>query len=355
MREPTGEATRLTADVLVVGSGAGGAPTAAILAEAGFDVVVLEEGPLVRQGDVTPFSLEQMDRQYRGRRRHRGHRPARRSPTPRAAARAAAPRSTAGSTADRRRRSSTAGARTAALVDFDSDELYRICDEVEQVLSVQTVPGDQTAASEALRRGAAALGWRHDEIPRWMDYPAGSDARSGRRRSMTETYLPQAEAAGARVLTGYRVDRLVLDGGRAFRAESTTTTDGRAGHGRLRPRRRLRRRHPDAGPAAALGAAPPHRPLARRAPDGQAGRPLRRAGQRRRRRGGPPGEGVRPRPLLRRVGLLARAGRALALGPAGTASARPSWTGSTCPSTTRRSRARAGAGCSRCPACATRS
>ena len=44
---------------------------------------------------------------------------------------------------------------------------------------------------------------------------------------MTETYLPQAEAAGARVLTGYRVDRLVIDGGRAFRAEATTT-DGRA-------------------------------------------------------------------------------------------------------------------------------
>ena len=55
----------LEAEVLVVGSGAGGAPTAAILAEAGFDVLVLEEGPLVRQGEVTPFSLEQMDRQYR--------------------------------------------------------------------------------------------------------------------------------------------------------------------------------------------------------------------------------------------------------------------------------------------------
>src|SRR5919106_1617125 len=53
----------LEAEVLVVGSGAGGAPTAAILAEAGFDVLVLEEGPMVRQGEVTPFSLEQMDRQ----------------------------------------------------------------------------------------------------------------------------------------------------------------------------------------------------------------------------------------------------------------------------------------------------
>ena len=55
-------------------------------------------------------------------------------------------------------------------------------------------PGAQTPASEALRRGAAALGWRHDEIPRWMEYPDGTDARSGRRRSMTETYLPRADS-----------------------------------------------------------------------------------------------------------------------------------------------------------------
>ena len=52
-------------DVLIVGSGAGGATTAAILAEAGLDVIVVEEGPWVEQGSVVPFSLEQMDRQYR--------------------------------------------------------------------------------------------------------------------------------------------------------------------------------------------------------------------------------------------------------------------------------------------------
>ena len=57
--------THLRCDVLVIGSGAGGATTAALLAEAGFDVLVVEEGPWVDQGEVTPFSLEQMDRQYR--------------------------------------------------------------------------------------------------------------------------------------------------------------------------------------------------------------------------------------------------------------------------------------------------
>ena len=41
--------------VLIIGSGAGGATTAAILAEAGHDVRLIEEGPWVDQGEVVPF------------------------------------------------------------------------------------------------------------------------------------------------------------------------------------------------------------------------------------------------------------------------------------------------------------
>src|SRR5215475_15774828 len=44
---------QLSADVVVIGSGAGGAPVAAVLAESGRSVVVLEAGPRVETGDFT--------------------------------------------------------------------------------------------------------------------------------------------------------------------------------------------------------------------------------------------------------------------------------------------------------------
>ena len=42
-------------EVLVVGSGAGGATTAAVLAAAGVDVLIVEEGPEVAPGLVKLF------------------------------------------------------------------------------------------------------------------------------------------------------------------------------------------------------------------------------------------------------------------------------------------------------------
>lgn len=211
--------------VLVVGSGAGGATSAAILAEAGLDVLVVEEGDWVEQGSVVPFSLEQMDRQYRG----GGVTVALGRPSiAYTEGRCAGGGTEVNSGLYRRPAESTLDRwRTGwSIRDFTDDEFFANCDEVERALSVQTVPGAHTPASERLRRGAAALGWDHDEIPRWMHYPEGGDASSGRRQSMTRTYLPRATAAGATLLCGHRVARLVLDRGRAFRAELTGPDGG---------------------------------------------------------------------------------------------------------------------------------
>ena len=223
----------MDAQVLIIGSGAGGATTATVLAEAGYDVLVVEEGDWVEQGAVVPFSLDQMDRQYR----------------------AGGVTVALGLPSIAYTEGRCAGGGTEVnsglywrppgdvlerwrtqfqIADFDPHELLSIADEVERDISVCTVPGAYTEPSEVLRRGADALGWRNGEIPRWMTYPdapkaaAKTTVPTGERQSMTRTYLPRAMRAGARVATGCRVDRLVMRNGVAASA-ATTLADGTRG------------------------------------------------------------------------------------------------------------------------------
>lgn len=216
MSQPTAlvaPAARLETDVLVIGSGAGGATTAALLAEAGYDVLIVEEGPWVDQDEVRPFSLEQMDRQYRS----GGVTVALGLPSiAYTEGRCAGGGTEVNSGLYFRPPADVVEQwrRDYRIADLDQDDIDRIADEVEDALHVTTVPGRPTPASEMLRRGAAALGWRHNEIPRWMTYPPGGDATTGKRQSMTRTYLPRAFAAGARMVVEARVDTLAKLGSR---------------------------------------------------------------------------------------------------------------------------------------------
>lgn len=222
----TAASPAMEADVLVIGSGAGGAPTAAVLAEAGFDVLVVEEGPWVAQGTVVPFSLEQMDRQYRA----GGVTVALGLPSVAYTEGRCAGGGTEVNSGLYRRPPGELLERWRddfRIDDFDPDHLLAIADEVERDINVTTVPGAHSAPSERLRRGAELLGWRHAEIPRWMRY-TDDDPNKGQRQSMTETYLPRAMAAGARVAVGCRIERLEFDGARARRAV-TRLADGRSG------------------------------------------------------------------------------------------------------------------------------
>jgi choline dehydrogenase-like flavoprotein len=53
------EAFRRT-EIIVIGSGPGGAVTAATLASAGREVLLIEEGPDLAQDSCAPFSLAEM-------------------------------------------------------------------------------------------------------------------------------------------------------------------------------------------------------------------------------------------------------------------------------------------------------
>jgi choline dehydrogenase-like flavoprotein len=205
--------------VLVVGSGAGGATTATVLAEAGRAVTVLEEGPALEPGTVEPFSLEELARSYR----HRGSSAALGSPPIAYAEGCCVGGSTEVNSGLWNRLPDALAARwerERELAEFTPEVLHEYADLVEGWLGVSQVPGRLPRSSAVLERGARALGWRHEEFPRAFRY---DDRGRGTKQTMSRTVLPRAVAAGAAIVAGVRVDRVLLEGARAVAVEGVRT------------------------------------------------------------------------------------------------------------------------------------
>ena len=202
-------------EVLVIGSGAGGATTAAVLAEAGRHVTVLEEGAWVDPSSVEPFSLEEMRAKYR----HHGPAAALGSP-PVAYAEG---RCVGGSTeinsglwhrlpdelADEWRHE-------YGIDEFTPEALHGYAERVEDWQSVQQLPGAPPLSSALLERGATKLGWRSVEFPRVFSF--GDGHTRGVKQTMARTLIPRAVDAGAVVIPRCRVLRLVREGDRVVGA-----------------------------------------------------------------------------------------------------------------------------------------
>ena len=193
--------TRLSTEVLVIGSGAGGATTAAKLAAAGRSVLIVEEGPWVDPDAVEPFSLDEMVLKYR----HRGSSATLGTP-PIAYAEG---RCVGGSTeinsglwhrlpsylADEWRA-------TYHIDEFTDSVLDRYAREVEEEQSVSSLPVAPPKSSVTLERGATKLGWRAVEFPRVFKY----DRRGrGVKQTMARTMIPRAISHGAMLVPDCRV------------------------------------------------------------------------------------------------------------------------------------------------------
>jgi choline dehydrogenase-like flavoprotein len=197
-------------DVLVIGSGAGGAVTAATLAQAGRSVLVLEEGPWVDPDALEPFSLPEMVAKYR----HGGSCAALGRP----AIAYAEGRCVGGSTEIN---SGLYHRLPAELVsdwrtdydieEFDPGTLDRYAERIEQELGVSLLPGAPPPSSAVLERGASKLGWRSVEFSRVFRYESNGRAV---KQTMARTLLPRAIDAGAVVMPDCRVDRLLRTGAR---------------------------------------------------------------------------------------------------------------------------------------------
>lgn len=189
----------LRAEAVVIGSGPGGATTAHLLAERGRDVIVLEEGPHLPLESCVPFSMEEMAQKYRA----GGLNPALgRAKVAFAEARTMGGGSEINSGLYHRTPEGMLEWWRAGfgLRRSSPQEMAPHFEYCEQALGVSTDPAGAPLASRKLADGAARLGWRAMEVPRWF--------KAGVRQSMTKTFLPRAERAGARLLSQTRAVRL---------------------------------------------------------------------------------------------------------------------------------------------------
>lgn len=217
------------AGILIIGSGAGGAVTALELASRGYDVLVVEEGR--PPGDEPPNagSTETMAHLYR----HRGMTPIL-GHVPIAYVEG---RCVGGSTEINsgfwHRPPPETLLRWKSQYDLahaSPDELRPHWEWAEAMLDVGLQEGPLPPSSEAFARGAIALDWAFHEVPRTAakaraTSPASTAGTRGPGPGMSRSLIPKVAAAGARLLTGCRVERLEVQGTRIVAARVTRCHD----------------------------------------------------------------------------------------------------------------------------------
>ena len=219
---------RLDCDILVIGSGPGGAMSAALLAEAGHDVLMVEEGERLSVDSARSYSLDEMNQKYRngGATSTLG-----KLNVTYLEGRCVGGGSEINAALYHRPMAETLDAwrKEYQIKDFGVQALMDQFEAIETELNVSTRAEGESPASQAVKRGADKLGWKSREIQRFWKYERQPDGSlRSRRQSMSETLVPRSEAAGARLETGVRVHRIVFQGRNAFYAEAERTgTDGR--------------------------------------------------------------------------------------------------------------------------------
>jgi choline dehydrogenase-like flavoprotein len=212
----------LTTEVLVIGSGAGGAFTAAALAAAGRSVTIVEEGPWVDPDEHVPFSLDEMVAKYR---HHVAGAALGNPPIAYAEGRCVGGSTEINSGLYHRLPDHLAADWQSAysIDEFSASALAGYADRVESQLTIATVPGAPPASSAAIERGATKLGWQNVEFPRVFSY---DQQGRGTKQTMTRTMLPKALASGATLVPDCRVLSLVRRGDRIVGARCRRTHPG---------------------------------------------------------------------------------------------------------------------------------
>jgi long-chain-alcohol oxidase len=222
----------LSAEICVVGSGAGGGTAAAVLANAGKDVIVLEAGGYYDDADFDGGELGGFARLYL----ERGF-----AATADQSVGLLAGECLGGGTVvnyctsfrtpDEVREEWAA----SGVPWFTSQEYTRSLDAVCERLDVNLAHNRVSAREQVLERGLRALGWHVDAMPRNVrgcdqgricGY-CGYGCAIGAKQSTVKTWLVDAQKSGARIFAETRATRVLLEAGAVIGVEARSKSGHR--------------------------------------------------------------------------------------------------------------------------------
>jgi choline dehydrogenase-like flavoprotein len=206
---------RLTVDVAIIGSGAGGGVTAEMLSRAGLKVLLIEEGPLRSSRDFKQRESEAYPQLYQ---ESAGRKTADKAINI-LQGRCVGGSTTVNWTSSFRTPKSTLQywQQQLGLQDFGVEAMAPWFEQAERRLHIEDWPADPNPNNAVLGRGMAALGLPSGRIRRnvkacWNLGSCGMGCPTNAKQSMLVTTIPAALDAGARLFVQTRVEQLQHDG-----------------------------------------------------------------------------------------------------------------------------------------------
>jgi len=204
---------QLRAEVVVIGSGPGGAVTATLCAEAGKSVMLIEEGEDLPLESAPHFSREEIIQKYRNAGINIGFGKAK---IAYAEGRCVGGASEINRGLYHRLPSSVLDDWRARfeVAEFSLAGLTPHFEACEATAKVEYLPGPAPLISSRLHDGATRLGWNSIEVPRLYAYAQGAENAPGRKQSMSATFVPRFLEAGGRLIADTWVKNMTRSNGR---------------------------------------------------------------------------------------------------------------------------------------------